>query len=64
MNDMTANTEIGNPLFDLGIPTGLFIDMGELVSCATECRNSFSNNVWLGSIVWPGSIDPDKQELD
>ncbi len=29
------------------MPTGLFIDMGELVQWATECKNSLSNNAWL-----------------
>ncbi len=29
------------------MPTWLFIDTGELVPCAVECRDSLSNNVWL-----------------
>ena len=44
---MTVHTEIGNPLITWGMPTGLFIDTGELVPCATECRNSPCNNAWL-----------------
>ncbi len=48
---MTVHTEIGSPLNQLGNAYRLFIDTGELVPCATECRNSLSNNAWLDLYV-------------
>ena len=34
------------------MPTWLFIDTGELVPCATECKDSPSNNVWLDLVAY------------